>query len=102
MEFCSFASGSSGNSYMVRTAETVLLVDCGISGKKIFSGLGHTGLTPEDLNGILITHEHSDHVKSLRVVTRKSKTAMTYSSIGTWEHIRDLVPTRRPDRKSVV
>ncbi|MEA4921940.1 MAG: MBL fold metallo-hydrolase [Eubacteriaceae bacterium] len=95
LEFCSFSSGSSGNSYMIRTDETVLLVDCGISGKKIFAGLDSVGLEPEDVNGILITHEHSDHVKSLRIVAKKSCEAITYSNISTWQYIAELVPEER-------
>lgn len=95
MEFCSFSSGSSGNSYMIKTDETILLVDCGISGKKIFEGLASVGLKPDDVNGILITHEHSDHVKSLRIVSKKSYSAIAYSSIGTWQHIGELVPEER-------
>lgn len=95
MEFCSFSSGSSGNSYMVRAGETVLLVDCGISGRKIFEGLARVGQQPEDVNGILITHEHSDHIKSIRIVARKSRTAIAYSNIATWEHIGDKVPRER-------
>lgn len=94
MEFCSFSSGSSGNSYLIRSRDTVLLVDCGISGKKIFEGLGSLGLEPEDINGILITHEHSDHVKSLRIVAKKS-CALAYSNIATWKFISELVPEER-------
>ena len=61
LRFCSFASGSTGNCYLVRTDDTALLVDCGISGKRIVEALGSCGLDPRDISGILITHEHSDH-----------------------------------------
>ena len=43
LKFCSFASGSSGNCYMVKNDKTALLIDAGISGKRIFSGLEETG-----------------------------------------------------------
>ena len=94
MEFCSFSSGSSGNSYMVRQGGTVLLVDCGISGKKIFAGLRARGAAPEAVSGILISHEHSDHAKSLRVVVRKTGCS-AFMNAGTWACLHDKVPEDR-------
>ena len=61
MELCSIASGSGGNCIYVGTQATHLLVDVGISGKRTENGLNSIGLTCRDLDGILITHEHSDH-----------------------------------------
>lgn len=71
LNFCSFASGSSGNCYMVRCGDTALLVDAGISGKRIFEGLERTETPLEQVKGLLITHEHIDHVKSIPIVTKK-------------------------------
>lgn len=95
LKFCSFASGSSGNCYMIQCDETVLLVDVGISGKKIMHGLEASGVAPEQVLGILITHEHSDHIKSLRVSSKKLNNATTYCNIGTWPHLQELVPDNR-------
>lgn len=92
MEFCSFASGSSGNCYMIKTEETTILVDAGISGKKIMEGLKCSGASPESVSGVFITHEHSDHVKSIRVLMKKLPAAQCYATSGTWEDISDLVP----------
>lgn len=94
LEFCSLASGSSGNSYVVRHGDTVLLVDCGISGKKIFSGLKEHGMEPTEVSGVLITHEHSDHTKSIKVVLKKSQ-ALAYMNIGTWQCLSDKVPEEK-------
>ncbi len=58
-------SGSSGNCAFLETSETRLLVDAGLSGRQIRSRLLGIGRTPENLNGILITHEHSDHIQGL-------------------------------------
>ena len=58
-------SGSSGNCAFLETSETRLLVDAGLSGRQIRQRLLSIGRTPEKLNGILITHEHSDHVQGL-------------------------------------
>ncbi len=58
-------SGSSGNCAFLETGETRLLVDAGLSGRQIRARLLSIGRTPENLNGILITHEHSDHTQGL-------------------------------------
>lgn len=71
MELCSIASGSSGNCIYVGTEDTHLLVDAGISKKRIEEGLAGIDIDPEKLSGILITHEHSDHISGLGVLVRK-------------------------------
>ena len=71
MRFTSIASGSSGNCIYVGTDATHLLVDVGISGKKTESGLNSIGKTLNMMDGILITHEHSDHICGLGVLSRK-------------------------------
>lgn len=66
----SFGSGSSGNALLIRAGETALLVDCGVGIKSIRSGLAAHGLGLRNLNAILVTHEHSDHIRTLpQVVT---------------------------------
>lgn len=82
MRMCSIASGSSGNSIYVGTKETHLLVDCGISGKRIGNGLIACDVEPEKLDGILITHEHIDHVSGLGVMIRRYKKPV-YATDGT-------------------
>lgn len=71
MDFCSIASGSSGNCIFTGTEQCGLLIDAGISGKQVEKGLNAIGRTAKDLNGILITHEHSDHIKGVGVLARK-------------------------------
>ena len=68
MRICSIASGSSGNCVYVGSDTTHLLVDAGISRKRIEAGLNALELSLKDLDGILITHEHSDHIKGLGVL----------------------------------
>ena len=84
LSFCSLASGSSGNCYVIRTENTALIVDAGISGKRIFDGLAALGINREDVQGILITHEHIDHVKSVNILTKKLENASVFASAGTW------------------
>ncbi|QIB67905.1 MBL fold metallo-hydrolase [Aminipila butyrica] len=90
--FCSFSSGSSGNCYLIKSDTTALLVDAGISGKKILEGLSATQTPQEQVKGILVTHEHIDHVKSLRVLSKKLPDTHTYANRGTWTQIGDTVP----------
>lgn len=82
MRLCSIASGSSGNCIYVGSDKTHLLVDAGISGKKVEFGLNSLDLTTGDLDGILVTHEHSDHIKGLGVVARKCGVPI-YATQGT-------------------
>ena len=53
---------------MVWTDDTTILIDAGISGKKIFQGLSEVGKSPDEVKGLLLTHEHIDHVKSVSMV----------------------------------
>jgi phosphoribosyl 1,2-cyclic phosphodiesterase len=62
MRFASLGSGSRGNALLVEAGTTRLLLDCGFGPREIVLKLGRLGLSPDDLSGILVTHEHSDHV----------------------------------------
>ena len=69
--FCSLYSGSSGNSLFVETEHTKLLIDAGVSCKKIENALNDIQVNPSSLDGILVTHEHIDHVQSLGTISKK-------------------------------
>ena len=69
--FCSLYSGSSGNSLFVESESTKLLVDAGVSSKKIEEALANLEIDPTSIDGILITHEHSDHVQGLGTFAKK-------------------------------
>lgn len=71
MRICSIASGSSGNCIYVGSDATHLLVDVGISGKRTEEGLRELDLSMQDIDGIFITHEHTDHIAGLGVLARK-------------------------------
>ena len=71
LNFCSLYSGSSGNCLFVRTGKTKILVDCGTSLKKVQEGLSRIGEKLEDIDAILVTHEHVDHVQSLGNTSQK-------------------------------
>lgn len=88
MRLCSIASGSSGNCIYVGSDTTHLLVDIGISAKRAEQGLHTLGLTGRDLDGIFITHEHSDHISGLGVMARKYGLPI-YATEGTIEAIKE-------------
>ncbi len=87
MRLCSIASGSSGNCIYVGDEDTHLLVDAGISKKRVEEGLHTLRVTGEKLSGILVTHEHIDHIQGLGVFSRKYKIPI-YGTKGTLEGIR--------------
>ena len=87
MRFASIASGSSGNCLYVGTGLTHLLIDLGVSCRKIETGLSGLGIKPEEICGILITHEHSDHVQGLGTFTKKYRIPV-YSTIETFAAIK--------------
>lgn len=85
--FASIASGSSGNSIYFGSDNTHILIDTGISNKRIEEGLKNLGLKVSDLAGILITHEHSDHIQGLKTLTKKYQIPI-YATKGTLDYIK--------------
>ncbi|MBO6133770.1 MAG: MBL fold metallo-hydrolase [Lachnospiraceae bacterium] len=82
MRLFSIASGSSGNAVFVGEGSTNILIDAGISAKRIKEGLSTIGLSLKDLSAVLITHEHIDHIKGLSVLARQGQMPI-YATDGT-------------------
>lgn len=101
MQMCSIASGSSGNCIYVGNDDIHLLVDCGISGKRAEQGLDACGIDPRDLDGILITHEHMDHISGLGVLIRRYGMPV-YATRGTIEAIRQTASLGKLEKASFV
>ena len=107
MIFCSLYSGSSGNSIFIGDKESKILIDAGMPGKKIDEAMKSIGQDPSKLDGIFITHEHSDHIKGLGVFLRKYQVPV-YATEGTINCIlnnktvgkvdSDLFNVIKPDR----
>lgn len=73
MRIVTFASGSTGNCSLISDGGVNILIDAGISMRRIVSSLAALGLSPQDVSGVLITHEHSDHMSGLSMLCKYHK-----------------------------
>ena len=83
------ASGSTGNAVYVQAGETRLLIDSGVSLRQLQVALDAIEVSGEGLDAVLVTHEHSDHIKGLKAAVLKWKLPI-YTSDGTWSQIAGL------------
>lgn len=88
LRFCPLFSGSSGNALYLGCGDTHLLIDAGMSGAKITTEMERVGLSPKDLTGILVTHEHSDHISGVGILSRRYDIPI-FANDGTWIAMRD-------------
>lgn len=88
LRFAPLFSGSSGNAVYVGCDDAHLLVDAGMSGSRIAAALSGIGVNPGSLSGILVTHEHIDHIRGIGVMSRKFDVPI-YATEGTWEAMGD-------------
>lgn len=98
MIFCPLFSGSSGNALFVQYGQTRLLIDAGKPGKTITEALRSIGVEPQTLSGILITHEHSDHISGAGVMARKYRLPI-YATPGTWRAMDKKIGVVPPELK---
>ena len=90
MRFSVLASGSSGNAIYIENDQHSFLVDAGLSGRKMEELFASIGKNMSNLDGILVTHEHSDHIKGIGIVARKHKVPV-YANEKTWNAMDGLV-----------
>ena len=88
LKFCSLYSGSSGNSSLVQSKNINILIDAGVSGKKIVDALASINIAAENISAILVTHEHSDHVQSIATLSKKYNIPV-YANKKTWDAMKD-------------
>lgn len=91
MRVCTIASGSAGNCTYVGGGGVHVLIDAGVSCRRITLALKELGLTPEDLSAILITHEHSDHISGLATLTKKCAVPL-YAAGPTLDRLGEKLP----------
>lgn len=84
MRFSVLASGSTGNAIYVENDEQSFIVDVGLSGKKVEELFAKIDRSAKQLNGILVTHEHSDHIKGVGVLARRYQIPV-YANEKTWQ-----------------
>ncbi len=82
MRFATLASGSAGNATLVQHDATVILIDCGLSVRQVEQRAATLGIEIADLDAILLTHEHDDHVAGAAALARRCG-APVYSTVGT-------------------
>ena len=90
IKFCSLYSGSSGNAIFLGAGSTRLLIDAGLSAKRIIEALVSIGEKPSDLSAILISHEHSDHIKGAGILSRKLNIPI-YANENTWKGMEPFI-----------
>lgn len=88
LQVAALGSGSSGNSLLVRSATTLLLIDCGFTLKETRARMATLGVSPDELDGVLVSHEHGDHVKGVGPLSRKHRVPV-WLTHGTWQSARD-------------
>ncbi|MGY0694637.1 MBL fold metallo-hydrolase [Virgibacillus sp. FSP13] len=98
LRFSVLASGSTGNAFYIESEKERLLVDAGLSGKKMDNLLSQVQVDPETLTGILVTHEHSDHIKGLGIIARKYNLPI-YANEKTWKAMEGSIGNISLDQK---
>lgn len=110
LKFCSLASGSSGNCLYLKAGGTAILVDAGITCKKVCEGLEQIGESPCNIKACFVTHDHSDHIKGVPLLMRKFRIPV-YATDGTLTAIalsdkkdvpRELMYELVPDREVTI
>lgn len=100
LQFSVLASGSTGNAIYVETENQSFLVDAGLSGKQMQHLFEQIGRDIKKLSGILVTHEHSDHIKGIGVLARKHKLPI-YANEKTWQAMNGLIGEIATEQKFV-
>ena len=94
LNFCTLASGSNGNCTFISDGETRLLIDAGISARMIGAGLEALGEKLSQVDAVLITHEHTDHIKGLATMLKRFDVRL-FAADGTVEDLIERVPEAR-------
>ncbi|MFQ3546517.1 MBL fold metallo-hydrolase [Halobacillus rhizosphaerae] len=98
LKFSVLASGSTGNAFYIESGEEKILVDAGLSGKKVEGLLAQVNVDPHELSRILVTHEHSDHIKGLGIMARRYKLPI-YANEKTWKAMDGQIGKISVDQK---
>lgn len=97
--FCSLYSGSTGNCLFIESDKSKILIDVGVSAKKIIDALTSINVKIEEIDAILVTHEHIDHTKSLHTISNKYNIPV-FANIETWNALPEQCNKIVPDLKN--
>ncbi len=100
MHFSVLASGSTGNAFYIGTEKEKILVDAGLSGKELTRLFHQIQVDPAELSRILVTHEHSDHIKGLGIFARKHRLPI-YANEKTWKAMDQAIGKIDLDQKFI-
>ena len=89
MQVSVLASGSTGNTSLIETGQHKILMDAGLSGKKIKTLLSEVGVDIKDIDMVFLSHDHSDHSKGLGVLMRRYPQIAAFANSGTWEYLTE-------------
>ncbi len=98
IKFCSLVSGSSGNCVLVSDEKTNILIDCGISKRRVVDLLARANVDAQNIDAILVTHEHSDHISGVGVMSRAFDIPV-YANELTWQAVGDSLG--KIDKKNI-
>ncbi len=87
LNLCPLRSSSKGNAAIVFNKNTRILVDCGISGRALEECLATAGIGGDSIDAVVVTHEHSDHIKGIGIISRRYNIPV-YANAGTWRAMR--------------
>ena len=99
--FCPLFSGSGGNAIFVGAGDSRILIDAGMPGRSIENALKEIDILPETLTGIVVTHEHSDHVKGVGIISRKYHVPI-YANERTWNAMARSVGEVSPRDRRII
>ncbi|MCF7847778.1 MAG: MBL fold metallo-hydrolase [Kiritimatiellales bacterium] len=99
LQVCVLASGSSGNATYVASGKTRILIDAGLSAKQMAIRLGEIGVEPESIDGIWVSHEHTDHIAGIRLMQQRYGIPV-FANQGTYEAIQSSINAAHAKKNS--
>ena len=95
------ASGSSGNSIYISNGKENILIDAGLSGKDLTARLNKVGASGDEIDALLITHEHKDHISGAGIISRRFDIPI-YANKATWENSYDCLGNLKDNNCQII
>lgn len=101
LRFTVLASGSTGNAILVANEETKVLIDAGLSAKKLEALMAEREVAASEIDAVFVTHEHADHIKGLGAFARKHSLPV-YANEATWEALDRMIGDIAPEKRCIL